>query len=361
MRVTVIANTLLNGGLEKWLTYLIKYSNVINIQHLVVTSELKIDTEIVEDLQRNNVKIYTRNKNELNTIVYENFINLVSELNNDTDVFLLLFAPMNKEHIEFMASFKEKNVVVSQASGAWPEARLKDVTPIGTKFAAVSEVARDALPAEVRGKTRIIYNCVDLNHCSPVLSREEMRSQWGVHGGQVTIGFLGRLACEKDPFAAAKTVGYLGNHFVAIYYGMLQPWFSEQQNRDIVEHIKFLSKGSISFNPFSREIGNILNSLDILMMTSREAEGCSLLLLEAWACGLPTITTRGGAVDELERKFGKLTISVPVGATEMELAEAVWKSLGDEGTKISKNASDVVRKNFNIRKIIKQWDDFFKE
>lgn len=52
-----------------------------------------------------------------------------------------------------------------------------------------------------------------------------------------------------------------------------------------------------------------------------------MLLAEAWYCGLPVVSTRVGAVPELEEMFGPLVSAVPIRPTAEELALAVEGAL----------------------------------
>ena len=100
-----------------------------------------------------------------------------------------------------------------------------------------------------------------------------------------------------------------------------------------------------------------LAALDCFVLAS-PAEGNSLALLEAWAAGVPTVTTPVGAVPELERRHGPMSVSVPLQPNPHDLAAGVLAAIAPENRPTVENARAVVRGHYTAQQMGAAWSRY---
>lgn len=241
-------------------------------------------------------------------------------------------------------------VFVSHGCCGWTQKVARLAAARGHHLAAVSEASAGVFPNPAAAA--VIYNGVDLTRCEPVLGRQETRRSWGVADDQVTVGYIGRIigrTGNKNPVAAAHAAHALGPRYVPVFVG---PIYSAQTKADILAACP-----RALFFPPSVQVGDALSALDCFVLAS-PSEGNSLALLEAWAGGVPTVATQVGAVPELERLHGRLTISVPVGPTVYEIADAVLRALSADNQVTIEKARRLVRSTYTIEAMGRNWTDY---
>lgn len=142
----------------------------------------------------------------------------------------------------------------------------------------------------------LVRNGVDINIYAPVRINNNFRKSINVPQDALLVGFVGRLEHEKGPDLFLRAMDYVHQkrpdvHFVIVGEGFMHPQLEEMCKRMRLEkHVHFTSWCD---NP-----ADIYPSLDILAHTSR-SDGTSLVLLEAMACGCPTVGLAVGGVREI--------------------------------------------------------------
>lgn len=192
-------------------------------------------------------------------------------------------------------------------------------------FAAVSELALDAVPTHRRGGASVVWNCVDEARMVVRRTRAEMRKLWGVPDGVKVAGYLGRLADEKDPGAMARLAKALPPGWRAVAVG-------DGPHRD-----RLAAAGVIAPGP-DHAAGDALGAFDALVVPSRY-ESFGLAIAEGWWAGVPVISTNVG-VAALRPGLTRL---VPHGASGDELAAAV---LADDADRLGTRARVEVARSF---------------
>jgi glycosyltransferase involved in cell wall biosynthesis len=140
---------------------------------------------------------------------------------------------------------------------------------------------------------------VVLNGVSPFipLDREAARRELGLDQAAFVIGFVGRLAAQKDPLAAVETMAALPPEMpgtlVLIGDGDLK---SDAQRRAAHLGDRVLFAGS-------RDAKTLMRAFDCLLCTSGY-EGMPVSFLEALSCGVPIVTYPVGGSAELVRDKG---------------------------------------------------------
>lgn len=189
---------------------------------------------------------------------------------------------------------------------------------------SVSEAAAKCFDDATQAAPAVIYNGLDYTRCAPARDREEIRREWGLEPHHKAVGYIGRLAGDKNPLAAARAVDALPDDFRAIYVG------DGVQAEKITAEIKALCGDRALVLPPTDDVGSVLAALDCLVAAA-PAEGGPLIAAEAWLAGCPVVATSVGMIPELERDHGPLVYRVPRNPTAGQLAAAVQDALeGDD-------------------------------
>lgn len=171
----------------------------------------------------------------------------------------------------------------------------------------------------------VLPHGVDLREFSPAASkRADERPR---------VGMIGALAPWKGQrlfLQAAERVSRMmpDVEFLIvgdeIYDTMGHRGFRKELEREVAE--RGLSS-CVRFTGFRVDVAAILRELDIVVHCSLEPEPFGRVLIEAMACGLPVIASRGGATEEIVRE-GQTGLLVPPGEVS-PLAEAMIVLLRD--------------------------------
>lgn len=222
-------------------------------------------------------------------------------------------------------AWNDRAVVVSaHGSCGWTRQVIEACRPFAKHYYAVSHAALRAFPDDLRPLAEVIHNGVDFNRLTPTVPKADVRRRWGVKAGERVVLYLGRLAFDKNVTAAALAARELGEGWRAVYVG------SGLHSVPLTTEIKQILPDAV-FVASTDQVGDALNAADVLVMAT-ESEGHCQAVTEAWAAGLPVVSTRVGAVPELEDRFGRLVTPVPVAPDGPQLAEAVLRAVSDGET-----------------------------
>jgi glycosyltransferase involved in cell wall biosynthesis len=226
-------------------------------------------------------------------------------------------------------------------------------------LAAVSEAAKAHFDGG-RGdrEVAVIYNGADWMRCQPIRGRAHIRRSWQMAEDQIAVGYLGRHSAEKNPRAAMDAVSRLPKRFSAVYYGGPTPR-DTSTTRVLREAAKKVSPDRVIFRPPVSHVGDVLAGLDVFMLASRR-EAFSLGLIEAWLAGVPVVATPVGSLPELEKRFGKLTVQVPVDASARMLANAVRAAQDDVGQECARRAQEIAIEHFTSEAMATRWADYLQ-
>ena len=258
-----------------------------------------------------------------------------------------------------LAGYRGPSISVSHGSGQWTLDMTTQAASGSSHFAAVSVPSMRAQPQHVQDRTEVLWNGVDLDRVSVITPRDKMRSQWGVEGDDIVIGYVGRLSDEKNPMAIADAWRGLrgeldGKRVVPVWIG--DGWQAAKYHALIRETVG--DAGRIV--PATNDVGSVLNALDVYVLAS-PGEGFSLGLMEAWAAGRPTVATPVGAVPELETQFGAMVCGVPVSPSPAELARAVEQAVSTEGAEIARNAQHVSLEHLTLTAMGERWATYLEK
>jgi glycosyltransferase involved in cell wall biosynthesis len=142
----------------------------------------------------------------------------------------------------------------------------------------------------------LVRNGVDIDIFNPELKGNTFRNLINVPLSTPLIGFVGRLANEKGPDLFLKAAEFIHHerpdvHFVIVGEGDMKKQLEKLCfNMQLSPYVHFVKWQSNNWDVYP--------ALDVLAHTSR-SDGTSLVLLEAMACGVPTVAIGVGGVPEI--------------------------------------------------------------
>ena len=129
---------------------------------------------------------------------------------------------------------------------------------------------------------------------SSAMGRIEARERLGLRAEGPVVGWVGRMSAEKGPdvmVRAADHVATEGVHFVMIGDGVMR-----EECRVLARQLDLETR--ISWPGVVPDAGDLLNALDVLVMTSW-TEGTPMVLLEAIGQEVPVVTTSVGGIPDI--------------------------------------------------------------
>ena len=181
----------------------------------------------------------------------------------------------------------------------------------------VGQVGADA------AKVEVIYNAVDWSQLETTMSRDQLRASIGVPQDVIAAGIIARLTEQKAHRvlfeAMAQHASLQQLHLVVVGDGDLRESLTH-----LVEALGLRQR--VHFVGARRDLGNILNAIDLFTMPSLW-EGLPLSLVLAMGAGLPVVTTRVAGIPEVvQHDVSGLLVSP--GRSD-ELADALSRVIED--------------------------------
>ncbi|QDT40368.1 Putative teichuronic acid biosynthesis glycosyltransferase TuaC [Gimesia alba] len=291
-----------------------------------------------------------RIKRFCNIYSIDEFSNPFQEVINHSDVIYL--TGYTQPHDLFdLTDFQDKTIItVAHGSCINSENQIRTALKYGKKHVhlAVSQETVNAYPEELHDTVHVIYNGVNISRCAPTIDRAKIRQAWGISETVTAIGYMGRMANDKNVLATAQAVKQLGEGYHAVYIGN---GYAEVSLRS---EIHKLCGPRCTILDKTEDIGSMLAALDRLIIAS-PAEGGPMVAAEAWLAGCPVISTPVGMIPELEKKHGTLTHRINLNPTPDELANAVKRS-GFKSAEVQR-AKSVAWRTFSPSKMLLEFEN----
>lgn len=210
----------------------------------------------------------------------------------------------------------------------------------------VSQVNERQILAEgicAGSKLSFIREGLELQRYVPRLSAQELRRQWGLPSGARVLGMAARLEPAKGHRDLLEAFRRLAQDRRDLHLVLMGSGHLEEELKQRVESMGL--ERQVHFLGWVEDLVSCIAALDIFVLSSHY-EGLGIVLLEALALGVPTISTRvGGTQDVLVHEVYGLFAEPhdPRG-----LAEQVERFLADPGwaRSLAKAGQEYVRREF---------------
>jgi len=172
-----------------------------------------------------------------------------------------------------------------------------------------------------------IYDAVDVDALAARGRPDTLRREFGVPAGVRVVGNLAGCTDQKDLATFLRAAHAMLERRPA---GMALRFFlvGDGPQRSALEALaaELGISGDVTFTGYRKDAVDLLAGFDLLMMSSR-TEGLPLTVYEAFATGVPVVSTDAGGIAEVVRD-GDSGFVVPVGDADA-LAGRALQVLGD--------------------------------
>jgi glycosyltransferase involved in cell wall biosynthesis len=217
------------------------------------------------------------------------------------------------------------------------------------KIIAVSHAAKNQFES-LKEKTEVVYNGVDTLkfHADPGRGK--------VSNGKKKIAVIADLLPQKGHETLIRAIYKIKDNLpvqLMIVGSITDNNVSyEKELKRLVR--EFDLDNTIEFTGHRTDIPEILQSLDLLVVPSSSFEACSMVVLEAYACGVPVIGSDLGGTPELidEGKTGYIFKATD----EDDLAKKILLIINHPGSysKIQSNCRKIAEERFDLKKSAKK-------
>ena len=210
-----------------------------------------------------------------------------------------------------------------------------------------------------RERTAVIYNGIDPERFCFTRGRDSLRTELFIPKDAFVVGMLARIDKLKDPFTfldAARRV-FEKNELARFMLVGDGPMLESVKKQAVAMGLK----NRIIFTGLRTDVADLLNCMDVVLLTSYRVEGCSNSLLEAMALGKPVIATRVGG--NLELVVNERTGLLVDPRNPAQVADAVLRLYRDEALcrTMVENARRLVEIKFSQRAMVSQHEKLYLE
>jgi glycosyltransferase involved in cell wall biosynthesis len=141
------------------------------------------------------------------------------------------------------------------------------------------------------GRALWLGNGIDLARFGPHTSagpdRADVRRSLGLHEDEIVVGMVGRLVREKGYPEFFEAVSQLGDGYVAVVVGPIDPDKADSLDPTLIESARSNGTRFLGMRP---DIHHLYRAMDIFVLPSHR-EGFPRAAMEAAATGLPIVAT----------------------------------------------------------------------
>jgi len=348
--VAILMPTMSLGGAEQWARNMVKYCTAFNWVVGVMSRDQWSDVSAADIVT--NADVHVPLSRDANVITHVNQEQMLSAAVHAVDA--VLFWGKLDTPIPTTAP------VIFLAHGScegtqWTAALARDAGV--TRFAAVSDNAAQAVRAVVPEVTAV-WNGVDTNRLQPAEDREAVRQGWRPEARRYCrfVGYIGRLSDEKNVDSIIHAMAALPQYYNLVLVGCV----GKDKDRTL-QLARHMLAGRLIEIPGTHDIGPILSSLDCLVNTSPQ-EGTPLVVCEALLCQVPIVSTRVGAIPEMEAiARHPLVYSVPDVPLASELAAAIRTVCTASQAVDIARAYKFAKEHLTMTAMASRWEQYLRE
>jgi len=187
--------------------------------------------------------------------------------------------------------------------------------------------------------------------------KEEKKKGLGINNNDPVIGMIACLKPQKAPLDYVKACVDVYNkmpniNFLLIGDGVLRKKCKSELN-------KFSLNGRFIFTGWRRDISEILDIIDIVVLTSKW-EGQPIAIIEALSKGKPIVATDAGGIRELVKDGVTGYITRP--GRYKDTADRILRILKDQDSlfKMSREAAKSIDDSFDIKVMVRNMNELYE-
>ncbi len=172
------------------------------------------------------------------------------------------------------------------------------------RILAVSRIVRDRLiELGISGeKIEVIFNGIDEKSFMKGDSLRDIRKEYGLKNGTQLIGCIGRIIPQKGQKVLLSALPKVIQEIPEAHFLIIGGVFlgEEGYQNELFEMIQKIGlKGKVTITGFQPDIGNMIQSLDLVVFPSITPESFGLVLIEAMSLKKPIVASDTGGVREI--------------------------------------------------------------
>lgn len=204
-------------------------------------------------------------------------------------------------------------------------------------------------------RIKVIYNGVDLHQENNSVKKKEFLKEIGLSGDKKIVGFIGRLEKQKGAQYLIDAMRILYEQDSSVY----APIIGDGKQKNVLEKYSQSKGCKAIFLGWKEDASRYLTSFDLLVLPSLW-EGMPNVVLEAMKQGIPVIATSvGGNIEIIEDGITGFLVEPGNSQALAEKIKMVLSLSESEKTSVITNAKDKVINNFNIDKMVKEFEDTY--
>ncbi|MEW5801273.1 MAG: glycosyltransferase [bacterium] len=232
------------------------------------------------------------------------------------------------------------------------------------KFVPVSMAISGKIKTAFGAKSKKIHpviNGVDTTCFRPDQQmRKKMRKDLGIDEDAYTLGFVGRLIDLKRPYYLPEIVKSLSDYQPPVHAVFIGIGPGEEKLCSLIRRLNVADR--VHLLGFRSDMGQVLQALDILVLPSEDYEGTPNVVLEAMACGIPTVACSLSGLKDLLIN-GSDGILLPNSANPEDFAAAIH-ALIDTPARLPELSAACLRRcrrDFSLIRMIEEYDSIYGE
>ncbi len=205
-------------------------------------------------------------------------------------------------------------------------------------------------------KTEVIHSGIDIHKFDAVKADSSFKESLGIPADHVVIGTVAALVGHKDYPNLLSAAQKVIQHTERVSFLAAGSGARESDIKHLANSLELQNR--FHFLGYRNDIGKVLKSMDIFVMSSKE-EGLGTSILDAQAIGLPCVGTDAGGIPEIIHD-GENGLLIPRQNPE-KLADALLKLVArqDLREQYGKKARQTV-KNYSKEKTTQKNIDLYQ-
>lgn len=326
--------------------------------------------KINSDLPKNIVqeKIYTSNNFNLKQKYY--LLKYLMGLKSDFDIIHYVFTPTKLNSFLIKNLVKNKGAKIIQTIATlredlFPPRNIKNII-FGDSIITYSNYSKDKLEEIGIKNVARIYPGIDLEYYSPSSKNLKLMDDWNISSNSFVITYPGeysRLGATDDIIDSLPKIFKIIPEAKFIFACRIKNDHDLQKKNDLKEKLKsanLLDKTIFTDTYF--DMPRIYNLSDVIIFPVRNMKGkfdIPLAVIEAMACGKPVIISDLPLLKEFSNNQNSVTIQNG-NAQQLVTALSDLHKNRDRGITIGINARKYTEENFDIKKVVKKYEDIYK-